>query len=240
MLPCFPCSSPWESNVFPHTKGGSSEICQESGECVCWTCEETSLGGFGDNGAWAPAVVYFVHAKHFTRTRGNSRSEQRHNISLSYWKGLFHLCHPISGMIAPRELCLTNRFSVLSLHILQLQALIFLSRFFQKLNLVFIGVIVIRKWRSHHLTNKKGQVGISFAYHRCEVTSRPLLEWNEWMNDLSFCSHVSFKHVCPWLLELATAQLRLYRSTGGGGGWLLLTGANVRVGAGLQYVHACC
>lgn len=108
MLPCFPCSSPWESNVFPHTKGGSSEICQESGECVCWTCEETSLGGFEDNGAWAPAVVYFVHAKHFTRTRGNSRSEQRHNISLSYWKGLFHLCHPISAMIALRELCLTN------------------------------------------------------------------------------------------------------------------------------------
>lgn len=110
MLPCFPCSSPWESNVFPHTKGGSSEICQESGECVCWTCEETSLGGFEDNGAWAPAVVYFVHAKHFTRTQGNSRSEQRHNISPSYWKGLFHLCHPISAMIALRELCLTNIF----------------------------------------------------------------------------------------------------------------------------------
>lgn len=108
MLPCFPCSSPWESNVFPHTKGGSSEICQESGECVCWTCEETSLGGFEDNGAWAPAVVYFVHAKHFTRTQGNSRSEQRHNISLSYWKGLFHLCHPIIAMIAPRELCLAS------------------------------------------------------------------------------------------------------------------------------------
>ncbi len=110
MLPCFPCSSPWESNVFPHTKGGSSEICQESGECVCWTCEETSLGGFEDNGAWAPAVVYFVHAKHFTRTQGNSRSEQRHNISLSYWKGLFHLCHPIRAMIALRELCLTSSF----------------------------------------------------------------------------------------------------------------------------------
>lgn len=89
MLPCFPCYSPWESNVFPHTKGGSSEICQESGECVCWTCEETSLGGFEDNGAWAPAMVYFVHAKHFTRTQGNSRSEQRHNISLRYWKAFF-------------------------------------------------------------------------------------------------------------------------------------------------------
>lgn len=113
MLPCFPCSSPRESNVFPHTKGGSSEICQESGECVCWTCEETSLGGFEDNGAWALAVVYFVHAKHFTRTQGNSRSEQRHNISLSYWKGLFHLCYPISAMIALRELCLTNSFFLL-------------------------------------------------------------------------------------------------------------------------------
>lgn len=34
---------------------------------------------------------------------------------------------------------------VLSLHILQLQALIFPFPLFQKLNLVFIGVIVIRK-----------------------------------------------------------------------------------------------
>ena len=130
MLPCFPCSSPWESNVFPRTKGGSSEICQESGECVCWTCEETSLGGFEDNGAWAPAVVYFVHAKHFTRTQGNSRSEQRHNISPSYWKGLFHLCHPISAMIALRELCLTNSFFFLfleTLHILYLQAAFLVS-----------------------------------------------------------------------------------------------------------------
>lgn len=115
----FPCSSPWESNVFPHTKGGSSEICQESGECVCWTHEETSLGGFEDNGAWALAMVYFVHAKHFTRTRGNSRTEQSHNISLSYWKGLFHLCHPISAMIALRELCLhlfLRRLHSLSAH----------------------------------------------------------------------------------------------------------------------------
>lgn len=156
MLPCFPCSSPWESNVFPHTKGGSSEICQESGECVCWTCEETSLGGFGDNGAWAPVVVYFVHTKHFTRTQGNSRSEQRHNISLSYWKGLFHLCHPISGMIAPRELCLTNRFSFLSRdspHSLA-TSFDFLSLFFFiKLNLLFICFIIILKWRLYYLTD---------------------------------------------------------------------------------------
>lgn len=143
MLPCFPCSSPWESNVFPHTKGGSSEICQESGECVCWTCEETSLGGFEDNGAWALAVVYFVHAKHFTRTQGNSRSEQRHNISLSYWKGLFHLCHPINAMIALRELCLTNSFFYFTtLHILYLQAT-FLFPFFLKLNIMWIFSLII-------------------------------------------------------------------------------------------------
>lgn len=149
MLPCFPCSSPWESNVFPHTKGGSSEICQESGECVCWTCEETSLGGFEDNGAWAPAVVYFVHAKHFTRTQGNSRSEQWHNISLSYWKGLFHLCHPISAMIAPRELCLPNSFFFFfsfleTLHILYLQTLLGFPHFFEVKSSIFVFIDHIR------------------------------------------------------------------------------------------------
>lgn len=145
MLPCFPCSSPWESNVLPHTKGGSSEICQESGECVCWTCEETSLGGFEDNGAWAPAVVYFVHAKHFTRTQGNSRSEQRHKISLSYWKGLFHLCHPISAMIALRELCLPNSFFLFlkSLHILYLETVFKIPSLFEKLNLTFLFLLII-------------------------------------------------------------------------------------------------
>lgn len=145
MLPCFPCSSPWESNVFPHTKGGSSEICQESGECVCWTCKETSLGGFEDNGAWAPAVVYFVHAKHFTRTQGNSRSEQRHNISLSYWKGLFHLCHPISAMIALSELCLPKSFFLLveTLYILYLQTVFWFPSFFEMLNIIFLFLLII-------------------------------------------------------------------------------------------------
>lgn len=188
MLPCFPCSSPWESNVFPHTKGGSSEICQESGECVCWTCEETSLGGFGDNGAWAPAVVYFVHAKHFTRTRGNSRSEQRHNISLSYWKGLFHLCHPISGMIAPRELCLTNRFSLLSWdspHSLATSLISFPIFYNVKsgIYLILFFFLLLLSWKMHYLTEIK-DVLISCIYPRSKkVSSWFLLEWNEWINN---------------------------------------------------------
>lgn len=180
MLPCFPCSSPWESNVFPHTKGGSSEICQESGECVCWTCEETSLGGFGDNGAWAPAVVYFVHAKHFTRTRGNSRSEQRHNISLSYWKAFFiFVTQSVGWSLRGSYVWPTGfHFFLETLPILRLQTSISFSPFFFiKLNLLFICFIILLKWRSYYLTDCFSQKKLDYSVSTTHPSRSSKLKW---------------------------------------------------------------